>query len=86
MRDGVARPGRRCCDQFFPWVLVPLPDQNEVKGWLDRFPDQAMRGVGLGDVSIIDAWHRACERFQGWRVAVWSLDTHLQAYDRAPQL
>lgn len=70
----------------FPWVLVPLPDHSEIKDWLDRFPDEATRSVGLGDVSIIDAWHRACERFQGWRVAVWSLDTHLQGYDRAPQI
>ena len=67
-----------------PWVLVPLPDQDELKAWLERFPEEATRGVGLGDVSIIDAWYRACERFQGWRVAVWSLDTHLQGYDRSP--
>ncbi len=69
-----------------PWVLVPLPDQDQRKAWLDRFPAEATGGVGLGDVSIIDAWHRACERFQGWRVMVWSLDTHLHGYDRSPPI
>ena len=69
-----------------PWVLVPLPDQDDLVALLDRFPDDATRGVGLGDVSIVDAWHRTCERFQGSQVTVWSLDTHLQGYDRAPRI
>ena len=70
--------------EHLPWALVPLPDQDALLSWLDEFPDWAVRGVGLGDVSIVDAWKRACSQFQGWRVTVWSLDTHLQGYDRSP--
>lgn len=40
-----------------------------------------MRGVGFGDLSIIEAWNDACERFRG-RIAIWSLDGDLKGFDR----
>lgn len=77
---------RMARDDDVPWTLVDLPDQDRLMAWLDRFPDQAMRGVALGDVSIIDEWYRACQRHSGWRVAIWSLDTHMQGYEQGPSV
>ena len=45
-------------------------------------PVFAMRGVGLSDLSIIKAWEAACARHPTRRVRIWSLDQHLQGYDR----
>ncbi len=67
-----------------PWALIPLPDSDQLVKWLDHFPDQAMRGVSMGDLSIIEAWEDACARHRGQRVRIWSLDQHLQGYDRNP--
>ena len=65
-----------------PWQLVPLPE-NPVRfaSLLTDFPNCAMRGVGFGDLSIIEAWNDACRRFRG-RIAIWSLDGDLKGFDR----
>ena len=67
-----------------PWALVPLPDSVQLVEWLDGFPDQAMQGVSMGDLSIIKAWEDACARHRSRRVRIWSLDQHLRGYDRSP--
>ena len=65
-----------------PWQLVPLPENpGRFASLLNDLPDYAMRGVGLGDLSIIEAWTDACNRFRG-RIAIWSLDQHLKGFDR----
>ena len=96
-QNGDGNERRRCANEFvdiirhaarenIPWSLVPLPDEDELSAWLDRFPDSAMAGVGLGDISIIHTFERMCSQFRGWRVTVWSLDSHLQGYDRVPSV
>ena len=67
-----------------PWDLVPLPDRNQLRNWLNEFPDFAAREVGLVDLSIIKAWDAARERHPSSRVRIWSLDKHLQGYDHKP--
>ncbi len=67
-----------------PWTATPLPDAQALLGWLDEFPDQAMREVSLADLSIIKEFERQCERHPARRVFIWSYDRHLQASDRAP--
>ena len=67
-----------------PWALIPLPDSVQLAKWLDCFPETAMRGVGMGDLSIIKAWEDARARHRSQRVWIWSLDRDLQGYDRAP--
>ena len=67
-----------------PWALAPLPDTETLVSWLDDFPDSAGRGVGIGDHSILKAWKQTCDDFPGAGVSVWSLDGHLQGYDRKP--
>ena len=67
-----------------PWVPVQLPDMTQVHEWLDSFPDFAMRGSGMGDLSIVKEWEAACARHPRLRVRIWSLDHHMGGYDRAP--
>lgn len=67
-----------------PWALLPLPDTGQLMEWLESFPDSAMRGAGMVDLSIIQAWKRTCALHPGRRVRVWALDQHLAGYDRTP--
>lgn len=67
-----------------PWVLIRFPDGRQLARWLDDFPDYAMRGPDLSDLSIIKAWETECARHKGRRVRIWALDGHLQSYDRVP--
>ena len=75
---------RTAVTDSIPWALAPLPDSETLVSWLDDFPRSAMRGVGIGDHSIVKAWERTCDEFPGARVSVWSLDGDLQGYDRIP--
>jgi len=68
-----------------PWVVTPTPGVREIRKWLEKFPDHAMRELGIADTSIIHAWEAACRRNQDMRVAIWSLDQNLAAYNRIPQ-
>lgn len=65
-----------------PWNLVPLPDREQLNGWLNAFPESAEREAGLVDLSIIKEWEAACRRHSLSRVRIWSLDDHLKGYDR----
>lgn len=67
-----------------PWVVTPLPDVETWSAWLDGFPDQAMRGISLGDMAIIKTWEQQCDLHKQRRVMIWSLDKALQVYDRRP--
>lgn len=71
-------------DGHAPWVPIEVPETARLRAWLDNFPDQAMRELGLGDVSIIDEWERACRRHPSQRVRIWTLHRQLQSYDRPP--
>jgi hypothetical protein len=66
-----------------PWVIPsPLFDQNNLTIYLQEFPDNAMRGVGLGDLSIIKEFYNQCELNSTRRIFIWSLDTHLSTYEK----
>ena len=69
-----------------PWTptLVPAPD--DFISWLGEFPDQATRGVGLGDLSIIKTWERQCALNHARRVFIWSYDADLRGYDQPPRI
>ena len=43
-----------------PWVVTPLPEKEAWLAWLSEFPDHAMRGVGIGDLTIIKEFERQC--------------------------
>ena len=65
-----------------PWVATPFFEQDELRKWLACFPDHAMKGVGLADLSIIQEFARQCRQFPARRVFIWSLDKHLGGYNR----
>lgn len=68
-----------------PWKPCPLPVPQEMGDWLDRFPDAAMRGQSLADLSIIRLWEAQCQLHAGRRVLIWSYDRDdLAGYDREP--
>lgn len=67
-----------------PWTLVPGPDTDQLADLLGSFPESAMQGVGMVDLSIVKVWERACARHPRRRVSIWSLDHHLAGYDRHP--
>ncbi|MBJ7901100.1 MAG: hypothetical protein GC158_14545 [Cyanobacteria bacterium RI_101] len=46
---------KQSIDGEAPWQLIQLPDTREIGEWLKDFPDSAMRGAGMGDLSIIKA-------------------------------
>ena len=66
-----------------PWTVPePLLSPEDVQRYLNQFPDCAMQGIGLGDLSIIEEYGRQCHLHQARRVFIWSLDGHLSAYVR----
>ena len=76
---------RKALNGEAPWTLAPLPDADQlVRDWLDTFLDDAMRGLGMVDLSIKKEWERACSQHPHRRVLIWALDRNLAGYDRVP--
>ena len=69
-----------------PFSLTQIHEADEVRRWLDAFPDHAMRGLGLGDLSTIKVYEQQGALNRARRVFIWSYDEHLRAYDRAAVL
>lgn len=67
-----------------PWQAMQLPDMEEVGEWLSNFPDSAMRGAGMADLSIIKEWEKTIRITPNRRIFIWSLDSDLQGYDHIP--
>lgn len=65
-----------------PWVPTPFDAPEEFSAWLSLFPDEAMREIGVGDLSIIKVFERECERHPSGHIFIWSYDNHLSAYNR----
>lgn len=67
-----------------PYTPIRSDSRSDLEGWLEPFPDNAQRGIGFGDTTIIAEFERQCRFHRLRRVYIWSLDTHLQGYDRKP--
>ncbi|TVQ60208.1 MAG: hypothetical protein EA366_03810 [Spirulina sp. DLM2.Bin59] len=67
-----------------PWQVMQLPNIDEVGEWLSNFPDQAMEGKGIADLSIIKEWEKMVRKTPRCRIFIWSLDRHLKGYDHSP--
>ena len=67
-----------------PRALVPPPDENELASWLARFPDCAMREIGLSNHSLKDLWESQRKKLPGMRVRIWSRNQRLAACDWTP--
>ena len=68
-------------DNKSPFTALNFLEAKDMRRWLAEFPDWAMRGSGLGDLTIVHDWERIRDQNQARRVYVWSLDEHLAAYD-----
>lgn len=75
---------RRAIEGDLPFTPITAISSDDLRVWLAEFPDWAMAGSGLGDLSIKKEYDRQCARHPKRRVYVWSLDRHLSGYDRAP--
>ena len=71
---------RKALDGTAPWVPARPIAIDDIADWLQGFPDHAMRGRGLGDVSIIAEWERQRLLSPQRRIEIWALDEHLQGY------
>lgn len=76
---------RKALSDEAPWKPINFPSNQEVLGWLDAFPDAAMQGLGMGDLSIQKEWEDLCQRHLMSHVRVWTLDADLNGLDRLPQ-
>ena len=93
-QNGDGRQRREAAERFTHQVRQALEGESpfsptqihEVRWWLDEFPDQAVRRLGLGDLSIIKVYEQQCALHRARRVLIWSYDEHLRAYDRAAEL
>ena len=65
-----------------PWTPTPFDNAEDFAEWLAQFPDHAMSGSGIGDLSIIKVFERQCDLHPHRHVFIWSHDDHLRAYNR----
>lgn len=94
-QNGDGRQRRACALEFVdlvdralreepPFIPIHFLDQDQLKRWLNDFPDSATNEVTLGDMSIIHDWERLCMQNKGRTVYIWSLDAHLSSHNRSP--
>jgi hypothetical protein len=76
---------RQAISGLAPWAPTSMINLAGLSELLDRFPEAATQGIGLADLSIIREWEVACDRHPRHRVRIWSLDKHLDAYNREPE-
>ena len=81
-----AKQVRKAMKGESPFDPTQIHDADEVHGWLEQFPDDAMRGIGIGDRSIITVWDTVCEQTPSRRIVIWTYDDDLSGYDREPQI
>lgn len=75
----------KAIEEHIPWTIPkPLFSQDDLAKYLQEFPDNAMRGIGLGDLSIIREFHRQCDLLPFRHIFIWTLDDHLSGYEHNP--
>jgi hypothetical protein len=75
---------RDAIDGNSPFTPSPAPQVGDIGRWLDEIVNDASRGLGIGDRSLIDTWAQQKAIHPHGRVYVWSSDDHLRAYDTDP--
>ena len=80
--EGFVRFVERALAGETPFTPTPFFELDKLSAWLRQFPDWAMQGSGLGDLTIVQEFHRQCDLNPMRRVYIWSLDKHLSSYDR----
>ena len=89
--NGNAR--RDAADRFKKYINKMIDDEapwsyygeqfgvEDLRKICESFPDKAMRGFGIGDLSIIQAYEKyKANAVAVNRISIWSLDEHLCSY------
>jgi len=63
-----------------PFKPISFPEKEQLQQWLSEFPDSAMRGNSLGDLSIIHDFSRFCRQNTRREIYIWSRDSHLSSF------
>lgn len=73
---------KKTSDGEAPWEYFGKElDKDDLKFMADKFPENAMRETGIGDMSIIRAYEKYKQLVPSiGRIMIWSLDGHLQGY------
>lgn len=75
----------RALDRESPFTTPRFFNDDELRSWLEDFPDRAMEGKGIGDVSLIEEWERLRRIDPRRRIRIWSYDRRdLEGYDTHP--
>ncbi len=72
-----------------PYKISNFPNNDEMKQWLNQFPDLAMRnksptkqeGTSFGDLTIIQEFEKQKKLFRAYKIWIWSLDDDLKQYN-----
>lgn len=96
-QNGNGAERRKCAERFVaqvqkalsgdsPFRPISFVEREQMQQWLNEFPDSAMRGSGLGDLSIIHDFQKVCQQNQGRRVYIWSQDGHLSTFSQEARI
>jgi hypothetical protein len=66
-----------------PFKPISFLEKEQLQQWLSEFPDSAMRGNSLGDLSIIHDFERLCRQSPRREIYIWSVDSHLSSFKQA---
>lgn len=69
-----------------PFALSPELTRDELLATMARWPDDALHGLGVADLSIVRLWEGQVQLNAARRVLIWSTDTHLAGFDRGPTI
>lgn len=70
---------QRALDGQSPFKPISFLKRENLQQWLSEFPDSAMIGHGLGDLSILHDFNKICNQNPRQSVYIWSLDRHLSS-------
>jgi hypothetical protein len=75
------REVQKAIDGEAGWTISrPLLDLDVLRDYLNEFPNYALQGTGLGDLSIIKEFTYQCKLHPQRHIFIWSLDRHLRSY------
>lgn len=74
---------KKAINEEVPFSLLQIPEIARIANWIEKFPSEVYN-MGFADFSIIQDWDTLSQQNPYKRVYIWSHDTHLQGYDRAP--
>ncbi|MBQ7190707.1 MAG: hypothetical protein IJR99_14960 [Kiritimatiellae bacterium] len=80
--NALARFVRQSLKDESPFLKPPFWNKDDLEAWTSRFPEAAMRKMGLGDVSILRDLEIAKTRLSlpsAVSVDIWSKDGHFTA-------